>query len=139
MPHYGAVFPTAHSPPAPSRLSQPDFARRPLSEQQIALSLLQFADNEHGLDLSRDRMENLLGALIVSFPLTPFDLQASVLIKYAQAEAPAGVIAQSAESEANETLEQPEQTDEELERERQDLEKLQALISKKLAAMTKRK
>lgn len=52
--------------PPPSQLSQDNFARRSFLEQQTALSLIQFSNDQQDLNLSSDQVENLLGALIVS-------------------------------------------------------------------------
>lgn len=49
-------------------LSQPNFIRRSIREQQTAISLAQFANANPDLDLGGDRVENLVGALIVSSP-----------------------------------------------------------------------
>jgi hypothetical protein len=52
---------------APSALGQANFTRRSIREQQTALSLAQFSHANSDLNLSSDRVENLVGALIVSF------------------------------------------------------------------------
>jgi hypothetical protein len=51
---------------SPGVLGQPNFTRRSIREQQTALSLAQFANANPDLDLGADRVENLVGALIVS-------------------------------------------------------------------------
>lgn len=56
----------ARAEPRPSQLSQDNFARRSFLEQQTALSLIQFSNEQKDLNLSSDQVENLLGALIVS-------------------------------------------------------------------------
>lgn len=53
-------------------LSQPNFTRRSIREQQTAISLAQFANANPDLDLGSDRVENLVGALIVSPNLSCF-------------------------------------------------------------------
>jgi len=55
-----------HATNAPGVLSQPNFTRRSIREQQTVLSLAQFANANPDLDLGSDRVENLVGALIVS-------------------------------------------------------------------------
>lgn len=56
---------------APSALSQANFTRRSIREQQTALSLAQFANANPDLDLGGDQVENLVGALIVRFRVFP--------------------------------------------------------------------
>lgn len=51
---------------APSALSQVNFTRRSIREQQTAISLAQFANANADIGLNGDRVENLVGALIVS-------------------------------------------------------------------------
>lgn len=55
----------------PSALEQANFARRPFNEKQLALQLTQFASDNKDFDLGSDRVENLVGTLIVSlsYPL----------------------------------------------------------------------
>jgi len=50
----------------PSAMRQANFAKRSFAEKQLALNLAQFADANHDLDLGKDQVENLVGALIVS-------------------------------------------------------------------------
>jgi len=58
---------TAHIDRAkPSALKQANFAKRSFAEKQLALNLAQFADANNDLDLGKDQVENLVGALIVS-------------------------------------------------------------------------
>ena len=59
------------TPTAPSALEQANFARRPFNEKQLALQLTQFASDNKDFDLGSDRVENLVGTLIVShsYPL----------------------------------------------------------------------
>ena len=51
---------------APSQLEQANFARRSFRDKQMALNLAQFASANEDLDLGSDRVENLVGTLIVS-------------------------------------------------------------------------
>ncbi|GAB7352617.1 hypothetical protein MBLNU459_g2994t1 [Dothideomycetes sp. NU459] len=104
-------FRTEHQP---SQLSQDNFTSRSILEQQTALSLIQFSNEQKDLNLSSDQVENLLGALI--------------------AEAPADVIQQMLEAEttSGSSKETPEQT---AEKQRGMLELLQTLIARKLGTM----
>lgn len=58
---------------APKALQQANFAKRSFSEKQVALQLAQFANENKDLNLGSDRVEDLVGTLIVSLllPLTP--------------------------------------------------------------------
>lgn len=58
---------------APSALQQANFARRSFAEKQFALNLAQFAATNNDLDFGIDQVENLVGALIVSYtPVPPY-------------------------------------------------------------------
>lgn len=52
----------------PSAMRQANFAKRSFAEKQLALNLAQFADANHDLDLGKDQVENLVGALIAEAP-----------------------------------------------------------------------
>jgi len=52
---------------APRQLEQANFARRSFVEKQVALNLAQFAGTNGDLNLGGDQVENLVGALIVSY------------------------------------------------------------------------
>ncbi|TKA83116.1 hypothetical protein B0A55_00907 [Friedmanniomyces simplex] len=49
-------------------MQQANFARRSFAEKQLALNLAQFAGANKDLDLGRDQVENLVGALIAEAP-----------------------------------------------------------------------
>lgn len=51
---------------APRQLQQANFARRSFQEKQLALNLAQFANANKDLGLGGDKVEDLLGTLIVS-------------------------------------------------------------------------
>ncbi|TKA72898.1 hypothetical protein B0A55_05346 [Friedmanniomyces simplex] len=61
------VHKRARSAP-PSAMQQASFARRSFAEKQLALNLAQFAGANKDLDLGRDQVENLVGALIAEAP-----------------------------------------------------------------------
>ena len=52
----------------PSVLYEMDFAQRPFDEQQLALNLAQFANDNQDLDLGGDEVQNLVGTLIAEAP-----------------------------------------------------------------------
>ena len=54
------------APPVASTIGQANFTRRSIADQQLAINLARFASANQDLDLSEDRVENLVGALIVS-------------------------------------------------------------------------
>lgn len=58
--------------PIPTALEQANFAKRPFNEQQLALNLAQFANDNKDLDLGGDQVQNLVGTLIVSSLATPY-------------------------------------------------------------------
>lgn len=80
----------------PRTLEQVNFAQRPINEQQVALNLAQFATDNADLNLGSDKVQNLVGTLIVSLLYLSFTL---ILISSLQAEAPSEVVDKMMKSE----------------------------------------
>nr|POF15631.1 hypothetical protein CFP56_48825 [Quercus suber] len=123
-------------------LDRANFAKRSFSEQQVALNLTQFATANQDLDLGRDQVENLVGALIVSLGLLRSCPCMYTDIAFHQAEAPSNVVneylaaedAEKAQSSSSgipspPASEQPEQLSA---KQRNELLMLQELIRRRL-------
>ncbi|KAK5137194.1 hypothetical protein LTR08_000699 [Meristemomyces frigidus] len=112
---------------APSPLQQANFSRRSFVEKQLALHLAQFASTNQDLDLGRDQVENLVGALIAEAP-------SAVVEEYTAAED-----AEKTKSSAAAIPPSPpqsDQTDQLSAEQRRELEMLQELIRRKLESKT---
>lgn len=129
-----------------SALEQANFAKRPFLEKQLALNLTQFASINADLELGKDRIENLVGTLIVSDTLTSPRNGSILILPAIQAEAPPNVVdtivatedAEKARSSTSAIPPSPPASEQQPEQlttmQRQDLMLLQELIRRKLEA-----
>ncbi|WPH00331.1 Hypothetical protein R9X50_00315600 [Acrodontium crateriforme] len=112
----------------PSVLEQANFARRSIREQQTALNLAQFASVNQDLNLGHDQVQNLVGTLIAEAP--PAVVEEMMAIEYTEQ-------ARSATSAIPPSPPSSDRIEQLSEQQRKDLEMLQELITRRLAAVNK--